>query len=120
MVALLTIVLLVNYADVDLSVWIGVLGCGQPISMSVLRSGIISLDVMYSASISASAVDTIIFLMICAIVKTGPLIFGLGSYYGRNICAPARRLALDLLRIPASVRATNIISLSLKLIPSSG
>ena len=47
LVDLLTMVLLVNPTAVELSVWIGDLGCGQPISMSVLRSGTIFLDVMY-------------------------------------------------------------------------
>ena len=37
----LAIVLLVNPTDVELSFCIGVWGCGQPISMNVLRSGII-------------------------------------------------------------------------------
>ena len=46
--------------------------------MSVLRSGIIFLAVTYSAAISASDADAIIVMMICAIVKTGPLSFGLG------------------------------------------
>ena len=78
MVALLTMVLLVNPTAVELSVCIGDLGCGQPISMSVLRSGIIFLDVMYSAAISASAAEAITNLMICAIVNTGPLSFGFG------------------------------------------
>ena len=80
MVALLTIVLLVNPIAVDLYFCIGDWGCGQPISMSVLRSGIIFLDVMYSAAVSASAVYAITVLMICAIVNTGTLRFGLGSF----------------------------------------
>ena len=50
---------------------------------------------MYSAVISDSAADAIIFLMICAIVKTGPLSFGFRSFSERNICAPALLLALD-------------------------
>ena len=71
-------VLLVNPTAVELSVCIGVWGCGQPISMSLLRSGIIFLAVIYSAAISASYADAIIVIMICAIFKTGPLSFGLG------------------------------------------
>ena len=81
--------------SVELSVWIGNLGCGQPISMSVLRSGIIFLDVMYSAAISASAADAITYLMIFAIVNTGPLSFGFGSFSERKIWAPALLRALD-------------------------
>ena len=63
--------------------------------MSVLSSGIIFFAVMYSAGISASAADSITFLMIFAIVNTGPLSLGLGSFSERNICAPALLLALD-------------------------
>ena len=55
-----------------------VLACSHPISINVLRNDIIFLAVMYNAAISASAADAIIFLMICAIVKTGPLSFGFG------------------------------------------
>ena len=46
--------------------------------MSVLRSGIIFLDVIYSVDILASAADPITFLMICVIVNTGTLSFSLG------------------------------------------
>ena len=88
--------------------------------MSVLRSGIIFLAVIYSAAISASAADSITFLMICAIVKTDPLSFGLGLFFERNIYAPARILAFDSLINPASACAANIISPFLKRIPSSG
>ena len=88
--------------------------------MCVLHSGIIFFAVMYSATIPASAADAITVLIICAIVKTGPLSFGLGSFSEKNICAPALLLALYLLRNPASACATNIISLFLKRIPSSG
>ena len=76
--------------------------------------------VVYSAAIFASAADAITVLIICEIVKTGPLSFGLGSFYDRNICAPALLPALHLLRKPASVCAANIISLFIKNMPSSG
>ena len=86
--------------------------------MSVLRSGIIFLAVMYSAAISAD--DAITVLMVCAIVKTGTLSFGLGSFSDRNICAPARLLDFYSLRNPASACAANIRSIFRKIIPSSG
>ena len=54
----------------------GVLSCGHTISINVLRSGIIFLDVMYNAAILASAADAITVLMICAFFKTDPLSFG--------------------------------------------
>ena len=56
------------------------MGCGQPISMSVLRSGIIFLAVIYSAHILASAAEDITDTMICAIVNTGALSLALGSF----------------------------------------
>ena len=78
LVDLLNMVFLANLTAVELSVCTGKLGCGQPILMTVLRSGIVFLAVMYSAAISASAADAITFLMICTIVNTGQLSFGLG------------------------------------------
>ena len=71
-------VLFVNRNAVELYVWIGIWGYGRHISMSVWRSGIIFFDVNNSAAISASAADAITVLIICAIVKKGPLSFGLG------------------------------------------
>ena len=77
-------------------------------------------SVINSAAISASAADAITVLIICAIVKTGPLSFDFGSFYERNICALALLLARDSLRNPASACAANIISLFLNRIPSLG
>ena len=84
--------------------------------MSVLRIGIVFLAGMYSAAISASAADAISFLMVCSIVNTGPLSFGLGSFSERNICAPAWIQAFYFLINPASACAANIISLFRKMI----
>ena len=105
---------------VKLSVWICVLGCGHPISMSVWRSAIIFLAVINSAAISASAADATTFLIIFAIFNTGPLSLGPGSFSESNICQPALLLAFDLLINPASACAANIISLFLKRIPLLG
>ena len=85
--------------------------------MSVLRSYIISLAVMYSAAISASAAEAITFMTICAIVNTGTLSFGLGSFSERRIWAPALLWAFYSLRKPASAWADNIISLFRKRMP---
>ena len=63
LVALLTIVLFVNPTDVELSVWMGVWGCVHPISMSVLRNGIIFFAVINSTAIYASAADAITVLL---------------------------------------------------------
>ena len=88
--------------------------------MIIWFSGIIFFAVINSSAISASAADAITVLIICAIVNTGPLSFGFGSFYERNICAPALFLALDSFRNPASACAANIISLFLNSIPSLG
>ena len=108
-----------NPKAVDLSVCIGDLGYGQPISTSVFYSGIIFLAVLYSGDISASADEAITYLMICAIVNTGPLSFGFGSFSERKIWAPALLQDFDSLRNPASACASNIMSLFRKRIPSS-
>ena len=96
------------------------MGWPQPIPMSVFRSDVIFLYVMYSAAISASDADAITVLMICKIVKTDPLSFGLGSFSESNICAPARLLDFYSLIKPVSECAANIISIFRKRIPSSG
>ena len=88
--------------------------------MSVWRSGIIFFAVINNAASYASAADAITVLIICVIIKIGPLIFGLGSFSERNICAPALLLDRDLLRNIASACAANIISLFLNKIPSLG
>ena len=88
--------------------------------MSVFRSAIIFLDVMYSAAISASAAEATTDLMICTIVNTGPLSFGFGLFSERKIWAPNLLQAFYSLRSPAFACAANIMSLFPKMIPSSG
>ena len=83
--------------------------------MRVLRSGILFLAVMYSVAIFASAADDITVLIISAIVNTGPLSFGLRSFFERNICAPTWLQAFDSLRKPASMCAAKILSVFEKL-----
>ena len=89
---------LTNPAAVELSVWMGDLGCGQPISSSALRSGIISRAVRYNAASSDSDADAMTNLMMVAIVRIGPLMRGIGSSSERKMNAPAW------LREPGSVR----------------
>ena len=107
-------------AAVELSVWMGDLGCGQPISVSAFRSGIISCAVRYSAASSDSAADAMTNLMIVAHVRMGPLKRGIGSSLERKMYAPAR------LREPGSVRklasecAASIIALARYVTPSDG
>ncbi len=68
-----TIVLLVTPAAVELSIWIGLLGWGQPMAMRVLRWGIISCAVMKSNASSDSVAKAMMKLMIWAIDKMAPL-----------------------------------------------
>ncbi len=89
---------LMNPMAVELSVWMGDLGCFHPISSSALRRGIISLVVLYSAASLASAADAMTNLMICDMVRTGPFCRGMGSSLERKMCAPAQ------LHDPCSVR----------------
>ena len=70
---------LVTPTAFELSHWMVVLGCGHPISMSAWRSGAISLAMVKRPTISASEADYMTFLIICAIVKTGPLWRGIGT-----------------------------------------
>ena len=55
-------VFVTNPNDVVLSVWIGFGGCLWPISSTVVRAGISFRVLIYSAPISASAAEVIMFL----------------------------------------------------------
>jgi hypothetical protein len=68
-----TIVLLVTPAAVELSIWIGLLGWGQPMAIRVWRWGIILRAVMKSAASSDSAAEAITNLIIWAIDRMAPL-----------------------------------------------
>ncbi len=57
---------LTNPTAVELSVWMGDFGCGQPISASVLWMGTMLRVMMYSAASSASVAEAMTNLMICA------------------------------------------------------
>ena len=65
--------LLVNPTAVELSYWMGVLGCGHPISMRVCRSGTIYLVIVKRPASLALKADDMKFLTICAMVSTGSL-----------------------------------------------
>ena len=58
---------------VVLSVWMGDWGCGHPISMRDWRRGTISLAEMKRVASSDSAAEDVMNLMICAMVRMGPL-----------------------------------------------
>ena len=65
--------LLVMPTAVELSVWMGVLGCGCPNSSSVMREGVASLALWKIAASSASAADDMTWRRIFARARTGPL-----------------------------------------------
>ena len=65
---------------VELSHWMGDLGCGHPISVRDWRSGTMALAQMKRPASSASAAEDMPFLMICATVRTGPLYVGAGTF----------------------------------------
>jgi len=108
-----TIVLLVTPTAVELSVWIGVFGCGHPIAMRVCLWGIISLAMMKRAESSYSAAEPITHLMIWAMESMAPLKRGNGSFSERKMCAPALLREMVSLRKPASAWAHRIMSLDL-------
>ena len=90
-------VLLVNPTAVELSHWMGVLGCVHPISMNAWHSGTISLAIVKRPDSSALEADDMMFLIICAIVRTGPLWRGIGTSSESMMWAPARMRAWDML-----------------------
>ena len=63
---------------VVLPIWIDNCGRGQPISMRDCRRGTISLAQMKRLESLASAAEDMMNLMICEIVRTGPLCEGTG------------------------------------------
>ena len=73
LVRLGTMFWLVTPTAVELSVWIGVLGCGHPISMRVWIIGTVSLAVMNSLASSDSAAEDMTYLIIYAMIRIGPL-----------------------------------------------
>ena len=68
---------LVTPTAIELFHWMGVLGCGYPISMSAWRSGTIYLAMVKGPAISASEEDDMTFLMIYVVVRTGPFWSGI-------------------------------------------
>ena len=98
----------------------GDLGCGHPISSSVLRIGTIFLAVRYSAASSASAADAITGLMIFAVVKIALFSGGVATSPVKKMCAPALIHALVSFRKPVSVCAASNMPLALKSMPPYG
>ena len=120
LVLLGTMVLLVTPTAVELSTWMGVFGCGQPISMSVCLMGTNSLAVMKSAANSASAADDMTNLMILASVMIGPLSRGMASFSEQKMYAPARLRDFVTFRYAASECAAITMSLARNVMPTFG
>ena len=74
-------VFVTNINDVVLSVLIGVCGRLWTISSTVVGAGISCREFIYSVPISASDAEFIMFLIICAIVKTAPLFAGFAALF---------------------------------------
>ncbi len=77
------IVLLVTPAAVELSIWIGLLGWGQPMAMRVWQWGIISPDVMKRAASSGLEAKVMTNLIIWTIDRMAPLNLGNGLFSER-------------------------------------
>jgi hypothetical protein len=84
-----TMVVFVTPTAVELSVWIGLCGCGHPMSMRVFWWGTILRAAIKSAASLASAAKAIANLIMVAIVRTASLKRGVGLSSERRICAPA-------------------------------
>ena len=90
-------VLFANPSAVELSTWIGDLGCVHPISVNALRSGTISCAQLKSVAVSASPAEAYTDLMTVEFDCNGPLDCGMGSSLDKKMWAPAR------LREPSSL-----------------
>ncbi len=82
-------VLFVTPTAVELSVWIGLCGCGHPMSIRVCWWGTILQAAIKSAASLASAAEAKTNLIMVAIVRTMLLKCGGGPSYERKMCAPA-------------------------------
>ena len=90
--------LLVTFTAVESSHLMEVFGFGYPILMSAWRSGTIFLAMVKRPASSALKVDDMTLLMICAIVRTGPLWRVNSTSSERMMWASARLRACDMLR----------------------
>ena len=109
---LLIILLLVTPSAIELYVWTGVLGCGQPISMRVCRMGNIAFVVMKRPASLSSASEDMTNLIIWAMVRMDPLSQLTGSSPDRKMWAPDRLRYLETLSYAASEFPASIMSMS--------
>ena len=81
-------VLLVLPTAVELSHWMVFLGCGHTILLRAWHIGPISLAMVKRPASSASEADDMMFLIICVMVRTGPLWRGIATSSESMIWAP--------------------------------
>ena len=113
------IVLLMIPVAVLLSVFMGVAGCGCPISMMPCRSGTVSLAFINNAATSASNALAKTALIILASTWMGPLNRVL-SLFPRKKKPPARLQASGHTKNAALLSTWSIISEALYMISASG
>ena len=91
------LLLMIPYA-VELSVWIGVLGCLCSNSSRIIRMYDASLSAIYRAHSSASTAADMTFLMICAMASMASLFGGNAVLFDKKKCPPDRLRASGSLR----------------------
>ena len=106
------ILLLMTPSAVELSVWIGVRGCGCPSLASICRKHTASFALRNSAPNSTSAADDITALIIVPMVRIAPLLGRLSTSSDRGKCPPTQLPKCVLLQYPASLWTANIILLA--------
>ena len=90
LVDLANILLLMRLSAVLLFIWMGVCGCGWPISLSVLIMGTDILAFKNNAPSSASSTDDIKLRMIVDRLRTAPLFGGFYSSFDSKWWTPVR------------------------------
>ena len=81
---------LAKLTAVVLSTWIGVGGCGWPISSRQMRRGMASLAERKAEPISASAAELITFFMILESTWITPLERGMEGFEGSGKASPRK------------------------------
>ncbi len=110
--ALGRILLVSSACAVELSVWMGVCGCGCPNSSNVRRIDTAVLALMNSVPSSASAADDITVLIICEMFNTAPLLMGISSMPAIDMWPPAWLRAFGSDKYDASLWMGSFMSLA--------
>ncbi len=96
----------------ELSVWMGICGCGWHNSFNVHCIDTAVLALMNSAPSLASTADDITVLIICEIFNTAPLLMGISSVPAINMWPLARLQALGLDKYDALLGMASFILLA--------